>query len=163
MGLENIDIIAILALALSFITFIFALYHTRKIGPMIDLFHAKLRGDGFVHNGKTFYIGVSVYAENYGDKATDLILEPVMTVFDDQNQRICSTKDFTLYDKRFELTELVLVSNPIKIEVSGYLPLKAEEWKKVEIDFNAHYFRKKFLRKKWKKIIVKNNKFTLNK
>ena len=75
MGLEIRDIIAISALVLSLITFIFALYRTRKIGPKIDLFHAKLTGKGLVDNDKTYYIGVSVYAENYGDKATDLMTQ----------------------------------------------------------------------------------------
>jgi len=163
MGLENSDIIAISALTLSFITFIFAWYRTRKIGPKIDLYHAKLRNDYFIHENKTFTIDVSVYAENYGDKASDLILEPTMIVFDDQDKEICSSIDYVLYDMRVFIREPVPISNPILIDTSGYLPAEAEEWKKVEVNFNAYYFRKKFLRKKWTKVFVTNNKFILEK
>lgn len=163
MGLENSEIVAISALILSFFTFIFTLYRTRKKGPKIDLYRAKLRNDYFIHENKTFTIDVSVYAENYGDKASDLILEPTMIVFDDQDKEICSSIDYVLYDMRVFIREPVPISNPILIDTSGYLPAEAEEWKKVEVNFNAYYFRKKFLRKKWTKVFVTNNKFILEK
>lgn len=163
MGLETSDRIAIAALFFSAITFAFAWYRTRKKGPKIDLYHAKLKGDSFIHERKTYEIRVSVYAENYGDKASDLILEPTMIVFDDQDKKICSTVDYVLYDMRVIIRGPVPISNPILIDTSGYLPAEAEEWKKVEVNFNAYYFRKKFLRKKWTKVFVTNNKFILEK
>jgi len=163
MGLENSEIIAISALILSFITLIFTLYRTRKKGPKIDLYHAKLKGDFFIHEEKTYEIRVSVYAENYGDKASDLILEPTMIVFDDQDKEICSSIDYVHYDMRTLIRGPVPISNPILIDACGYLPAEAEEWKKVEVNFNAYYFRKKFLRKKWTKVFVTNNKFILEK
>jgi len=163
MGLENSDYIAIAALIFTFFTFIIVMYRTRKKGPIIDLYHAKKTYEDLYDNGKTFHIGVSVWAENIGDKAANIILDPEMIAFDEYNQQICSTKDHPRYKKRIELKEDVPVSKAITINATGYFPPEAEKWKIVKINFNAYYFKKKFLRKKWKEKFVTNNEFTLEK
>ena len=116
---------------------------------------------GFIHEDKTFFIRLTAYAENIGDKAADLKYQPTITILDDQDNVICTEKDFILYEMNVLLSKGIPISNPETITCDIYLPKKAQQGKKAVGKFNAYYFRKRFCRKTWKTVYVKKDEFVL--
>ncbi len=169
MGLSNSDYIAISAIVLSFATFIFTYYRTKKIGPKIELFGPEFDNDGLIQDDRLFFISFNIYGENLGDKTTELIVDPKIIAYDANDTALCSNEDVTLYQYNYKKSIGIPTTKPLILTFDFNLPLPAQPWKSAKIKFNAYYYkRKRFakfyeIRKKnvRKKVYLKRDEFTI--
>jgi len=154
------DIFAGLGFGLSIIALIYTWYQTSAKGPKIGIYGVEFDATDFIDERKHQWIRVKVNFENFGDKATDLIFQPEITVYDNTGDILNTSKDIPRYNE-FRFTKSVPILNTVSEDISFTLPETSKDWNTGKIKFNAYYYKKRKLMKKWKKITIKEDEFEI--
>jgi len=152
------DIFAGLGFGLSVIALFYTWYQTSSKGPKIGIYGVELDGTDFINEKKHYWIRLKVNFENFGDKATDLTFQPEITVYDNNGDVLNTSKDIPRYNE-FNFTKSVPILNTVSEDISFTLPETSKDWITGKIKFNAYYYKKRKLLRKWEKIIIKEDEF----
>jgi len=150
------DIIAGLGLSLSIVALVYTIIATSKKGPRIGIFGVKYDGSGLVNENQNYWIGIETLFENYGDKAADIVIKPDLILYDSQGNIVEKSTNLPINEQYCERGIGIPISGTVTERINFRLLAFNQAWEKGIIKYNAYYYKKLKLRKKWKKIYLKD-------